>query len=122
MKGQQSIEAFVAFAVILMIYGMVMFSAIQKQEESNYLTLALELNTECAKLSGDFYSAFLLGEGTEIFVDSKYDFTIVNNTLYISNTICNLHCSVINGTTEIFEMDAGTFKIKNIGRIVVVDV
>lgn len=100
MKGQVSIEAFIAVGIILIFFVVSLVILGQINASATSIKTAAADWAACTKIANVVHEVFLQGPGTGIDLNVDADLNITYRAVYLGNVSCDFSAAVQNASLQ----------------------
>ncbi len=112
MKGQISVETFLAVGALLLFFVIVSLAANNQNVQSTVIDDRLQEENSCQRIAKIAAALFSTDGDARITTHSNHDVQFLDNLVLTSNTFCNSTAKLIDsnaskGTIELFKDDSG---------------
>ena len=113
-KAQLSLEFILSVGFILIFGILIMLYGFEKQKDARLSQSYLDLKEECTKISNTVFSAFILGDGAQFSLKTRYNTTLLYKTVKVSEGKEDFTCiSQINIPDKVKKSAGQQLVIKN---------
>jgi hypothetical protein len=125
-KGQVSIEALMAIAILLILFIGIYAIYFTKSQELNLAQKEIKEKEDCTKIANLLTNTFILGENTIFITKTANNLTIEpqNKKIYSENSFCTLVTNQVYNDdsflNQTFTIEKGNIRIENKERRVIV--
>jgi hypothetical protein len=114
-KAQVSVEAITIVGILLVIFSIMSYVALVRQEDVRKTNVFLEYRLECSRIYNEVVNVYNMGDGAISDFELKKNVTFLGGQkrAYMGGHYCILCCNVTSGNLTSFSFCSGDVKIKN---------
>ncbi len=101
-KGQVSIESVTIVGILLMVFSIISYVSLTRQQDVKRIDNILDHRLECSRIYNEIVNVYNMGEGASSQLDLGMNITVLGHRkrVFMGNFYCILCCNVTNENGE----------------------